>query len=185
MFQLFSFNRQNRVLQMRELKLGMAFLQLLLLSNTLVFIVLTNLSANVSCETEDREILLKSLNVTPEHYNVKLIPDIERDVFNGECNATFVLEDTKQNSIGFHLKNLTVWEVKLIERDSQVSKENTFAIHEPIRRLDDYLEGITVLYFNHTLSPGRYVLMTKFSGILTDKNGFFRISCIDSAGKKT
>ncbi|XP_020281450.1 thyrotropin-releasing hormone-degrading ectoenzyme-like isoform X2 [Pseudomyrmex gracilis] len=168
---------------MREIKIGMAFLRLLLLSNTLVFIAVTNLDANVSC-AENHEILSKSLNVTPEHYNVKLITDIERGVFIGECNATFVHQDTKQ-SIGFHVENLIVTKARLIEQDSQVSKENIFAIHEPIRRLDDYLERFTVLYFNHTLSSGRYVLMTEFSGNLTDKDGFFRTSCIDSTGKKT
>lgn len=118
-------------------------------------------------------------NVTPIHYNIKLIPYIEEAnfTFDGEISANITIRHATQN-LSLHALELTIDEAatSLFDNDGIVYMPATYNYNN--------ITQILILNFNDELSPGNYTLKMKYVGILNDDLlGFFRTSYYKN-GKK-
>ncbi|XP_018046832.1 PREDICTED: puromycin-sensitive aminopeptidase-like protein [Atta colombica] len=119
-------------------------------------------------------------NVVPVHYNIGLIPYIEKDnfTFNGKSHIIIEIRRASQN-ISLHALDLIINETatSLISNDTD--------IYAPTTHNYDNKTEILTLYFNDKLSPGIYSLYIQFIGILNDElHGFFRTSYTNEKGEK-
>lgn len=109
-------------------------------------------------------------NVTPIHYNIKLIPYIEEGnfTFDGEISADITIRRATQD-LSLHALELTIDEAEtsLFDNDGIVYTPATYNYNN--------VTEILVLNFNDELSAGNYTLKMKYVGILNDNlEGFFR-----------
>jgi puromycin-sensitive aminopeptidase len=113
-------------------------------------------------------------NVSPEHYRIRLIPDLKRWTFTGEETVSLQVDEST-DKIVLNAAELEFQAVGLSDGRGKTLAGNVI--------LDAENEQ-AVLRFADTLSPGRYDLRIEFSGILNDKlHGFYRSTYKDSAGQ--
>jgi len=165
--------------QIFEKRIRMAFLKVLL-NVSLIFTAAT-LSIDEDLENDLSTVNYRLPdNVVPVHYNIGLIPYIEKDnfTFDGKSHIIIEIRRASQN-ISLHALDLIINETatSLISNDTD--------IYAPTMHNYDNKTEILTLYFNDKLSPGIYSLYIQFIGILNDElHGFFRTSYTNEKGEK-
>jgi puromycin-sensitive aminopeptidase len=115
------------------------------------------------------------LSVTPERYEIRLLPDLLAARFDGEEKLVVqVHEPVRQirlNAVELEFKAVSAEGAagKVLIGDVSLDVENEQAAFD----------------FRETLTPGRWVLRISFSGILNDKlHGFYRSTYKDNNGEE-
>ncbi|MGO9056761.1 MAG: M1 family metallopeptidase [Candidatus Binataceae bacterium] len=127
-------------------------------------------SANVQTAAE---VYRLPATVRPEHYEIRLEPDLRTFTFAGEETVAIeVLEPVEEiqlNALELEIDEVTV------SRDGESHKGKT--------ELDPVNER-AILNFGTKLKPGKWALKIRFRGILNDKlHGFYRSQYKDTAGQ--
>lgn len=113
--------------------------------------------------------------VSPERYDIRLTPDLEKFKFDGEEKvAVTVHEQTSEivvNAVELEIQNVSIVDGSGNRVDGQTS-------------LDEKNERAT-FKFSQPLKPGKWTLEIKFTGTLNDKlNGFYRSTYKDANGNQ-
>ncbi|XP_014472136.1 PREDICTED: aminopeptidase N-like [Dinoponera quadriceps] len=154
--------------------IGMTFLRLLF-KIALTFVVATALPLDDDSGNDSQTAKVNYRlpdNVTPVHYNIKLIPHIVEDnfTFNGEINVDIVICRVTRD-IRLHALQLT------IDEDATSLVDSEGVVYTPREHDLRNVTQMLVLDFDDELPPGHYTLNIKFVGILNDDlEGFFRTS---------
>ncbi|XP_050459312.1 thyrotropin-releasing hormone-degrading ectoenzyme-like isoform X3 [Cataglyphis hispanica] len=140
------------------------FLKLLLFSYCLTFI-----NAKVFFTDTQIELCEKNLRdfhkIIPEHYNIQLEPDMERNTFYGECNISItILVPTQYLTLYSKIKCLN--DVTLTDNPPRFSWNNTEIIDYPINYLYKNTNETVQIFFRNYLSSGRYILNMKYDDII-------------------
>lgn len=152
-------------LQLSQAKINMACLKLLL-SSSLTFIVTTAVVV-----VPDSVWVMRN-TILPEHYNIKLATYINDNIFYGESNISINLRHPTYH-IYLHAEKLCIIDMLLITNIESFDKDDgDIYVSKPIYFYDNKTQ-IFNLYFAEKLLPGRYILNTKFTGIMVD-NGKIR-----------
>lgn len=120
--------------------------------------------------------------IKPKHYNIKLIPFIEGEIFYGESNISIkILYETQH--INFRSEKLCISDIFLNENLKESDKKDKDIIHKPT-----YIENIKThivdVYFKDKLSPGNYILNIKFTGSIA-KDGGLQIFSVSGHNENT
>ncbi|MBI2367288.1 MAG: M1 family metallopeptidase [Deltaproteobacteria bacterium] len=115
------------------------------------------------------------LTVTPERYEIRLMPDMASATFDGEVRVAIQVNEPV-GEICLNAAELAIRDVsikaksgKTIRGDATLDPENEQA----------------ALHFTETVGPGPWELQIKFSGILNDKlHGFYRSSYKNANGEE-
>src|ERR1043166_9099295 len=114
-------------------------------------------------------------NVSPERYEIRLIPDLSAATFMGEEKVSLQVHEAVQkivlNAAELELQSASIkgTDGKTISGDVSLDSENEQA----------------TLSFSETLKPGCWELQLKFSGILNDKlHGFYRSTYKNAEGQE-
>lgn len=169
-------NIQVIFIQIFEKRIRMAFLKVLL-NVGLIFIATTALPVDGDSGNDLSTTVNYRLpdNVVPVHYNIGLIPYIEKDNFTFDGKSHVIIEIRRASrDISLHALDLIINETatSLINSDTD--------IYAPMVHNYDNETEILTLHFNDELPPGIYSLYIQFIGILNDDlHGFFRTSYIN------
>src|SRR5437868_8743386 len=97
--------------------------------------------------------------VTPERYEIKLTPDLEKFTFTGEEKVQVIVHQAT--------KEIVVNAVELEVQQVSI-KDQSGAVREGKVSLNAEQERATFT-FDQSLPPGKWTLEVKFTGILNDK----------------
>ncbi|KAM0734450.1 hypothetical protein ACS0PU_011921 [Formica fusca] len=112
----------------------------------------------------------KLLNyIKPKHYDIKLIPFIEGQIFYGESNISInILYETQH--INLYSEKLCISSILLNANLEESDKENKYMVYKPI-----YTQNIETpildIYFKDKLPPGNYTLNIKYTGSVANDGG--------------
>ena len=110
---------------------------------------------------------------TPEHYVIRLTPDLTQFTFTGEETISITVHEATPILV-LNACELTIQQVSLAD-ETGASQAGRATLDEPNER--------AVLEFPQVISPGRYTLRIAFAGSLNDKlKGFYRSSYKDTTG---
>jgi puromycin-sensitive aminopeptidase len=127
-------------------------------------------SANVQASAE---VYRLPASVKPQHYEIRLEPDLKNFTFSGEETVAIEVYEAV-NEIQLNALELTIDEVSLSREGHKLSGK---------AELDEVNER-AILNFDTKVEPGRWSLRIKFRGILNDKlHGFYRSQYKDPAGQ--
>jgi len=127
-------------------------------------------SANVQTSAE---VYRLPASVKPQHYEIRLEPDLKNFTFSGEETVAIEVYEPV-NEIQLNALELTIDEVSLSRDSHKLSGK---------AELDEVNER-AILSFDTKVEPGRWSLRIKFRGILNDKlHGFYRSQYKDPAGQ--
>lgn len=113
------------------------------------------------------------------HYNVRLMTNLEEDIFYGEISVNF---------INFHQWPKIILHSQDLEIDNTATRLTDFnnTILRPIEHIYDNVTNMLTLNFDDTLLHGHYTLDMKFAGNFSEtgflKNGFIKIPHADKRG---
>ncbi|XP_029666441.1 aminopeptidase M1-A-like [Formica exsecta] len=134
----------------------------LLISSGLIFMTATAFYPD--------EASSKLLNyIKPKHYDIKLIPFIEGQIFYGESNISInILYETQH--INLYSEKLCISSMLLNANLEESDKENKYIVYKPI-----YTQNIETpildIYFKDKLPPGNYTLNIKYTGSVANDGG--------------
>lgn len=163
----------------------MDFLKLLLHIG-LILTTVTTVRATENSETGSNKRVHNPLsyNITPIHYDIRLIPKIEESNFNvslhGEYNVSIEINTATQD-IRVHLQ-----EMKIEESATTLIRNDNGAIYRPSNYTYNTKIDTALLTFNEELSRGSYILHIKYIGNLpiNPKYEFFKRSYIIKEGER-
>lgn len=130
--------------------------------------------------SSDEDALKSLTNIAPNHYNIKLILDIEENTFIGQCQIKIKILKTTHN-ISMFLEKMSIMQSELVTPFFDDTKD-TFKIYNELRHSYDYDKNIFTLYFKEELLPGYYMLHIRYSSMFND-GGFQRIFYFSEVGK--
>lgn len=106
--------------------------------------------------------------VHPEHYDLLLHPDLDKETFSGTVAILFYVEDTRK-FIALHQKDLEITNAKI--RTCGLQEDYTINISSISKPTEYEIFTITT---EKDLTPGLYNLTLHFTGNLKDKMiGFY------------
>jgi puromycin-sensitive aminopeptidase len=113
--------------------------------------------------------------VTPDRYDIKLTPDLQKFTFAGEMRVSVTVHEATTQ--------IVVNAVELEIQQVSIKDESGNSV-EGKATLDEKSERVTFA-FPQPLKPGKSILEVKFTGILNDKlNGFYRSTYKDASGNQ-
>ncbi len=127
-------------------------------------------SANVQTSAE---VYRLPASVKPEHYEIRLEPDLKNFTFTGDETVTIEVREPVQE-IQLNALELTIDEVTLSRNGQSISGKAEL----------DAVSERAILGFDRKIEPGKWSLRIRFRGILNDKlHGFYRSQYKDPAGQ--
>ncbi|KAL6427815.1 hypothetical protein ACFW04_008329 [Cataglyphis niger] len=142
----------------------MVFLKLLLIS-CLTFITAEAFRNDTNIELYEKHLDIFHV-VIPDHYNVQLEPDVETNIFHGECNISIHVRVLTQSLILFS-KIKCINDIILTNNPPRYYGYVKDAIVHPIEynKVNDRID----IYFRNFLLPGNYILNIKYHGIINQE----------------
>ncbi len=127
-------------------------------------------SANVQTSAE---VYRLPASVKPQHYEVRLEPDLKAFTFTGDETVAIEIHEPVQE-IALNALELEIDQVTVSRGGETISGK--FEL--------DALQERAILAFGRKLEPGKWSLRIRFRGILNDKlHGFYRSQYKDAAGQ--
>ncbi|XP_072752506.1 aminopeptidase N-like [Anoplolepis gracilipes] len=157
----------------------MAFL---LFYSGLIFSTIITFSINENTETSSIKFTYYFDDITPVHYDVKLIPyfkgDLEHEIYIYMQYNKYILEHQKKGNIVFYGELNAIIDISrsftkiglnsptlirfLSGKIKKITTERYSVLHYPALAITPYAKHIYFFYFALTLPSGRYRLNTKF-----------------------
>lgn len=149
--------------QVSEAKINMTFLKLLI--SCLTFITAKALFTDAQIELYEK--YLRSFHkITPEHYNIQLEPDIELNIFYGECNISIKILVPTQSLI-LYSKIKFINDIIMTDNPPRFHGYKEIIVY-PIKYLYNDTNESVQIFFTNNISPGYYILNMKYDGIIGD-----------------
>ncbi|CAG9856112.1 unnamed protein product [Phyllotreta striolata] len=114
-------------------------------------------------------------SVIPKHYNIHLLPDLEKFKFTGKINIDIEIKEAT-DKITLNSLNLNFHSVKLLSNHAE---------HKPVKTEFIVDEEKVILNFDKLLTQGNYNLYIEYEGNLEDNmRGFYRTKYTDDKGQQ-
>ena len=146
----------------------MMFLKLLL-NVTFTFLAFIFVASTAPVNDKPLNLLY---NDVIHHYNIKLIPFYDGNIFDGECNISITIVRPTQQ-INFNSTKLCINDITLINSTTiQELDDKKLTVHKPIDYWYNDEANITETVFTDQIPQGNYILNIKFVGAIADNGGF-------------